>query len=204
MGLVKKELTILHDILPARSADLVITYMHQYSIHLKIKRERKTVLGDYRPSGNGKPHTISVNANLNPYHFLITFIHELAHLVCYLQYGRKAAPHGKEWKNIFSGLLKKFIDDQVFPADISTALKSSLHNLAATTCSDPVLFKILYRYDDKPGVYLVEQLEKGEIFTTEKGEKYQVIEKRRTRFACQHTESKKMYLFPGIYEVFKE
>ncbi|MBK8328180.1 MAG: SprT-like domain-containing protein [Bacteroidetes bacterium] len=109
MGLVKKELSVLHDFIPSDAVELVIAYMHQYKIHLKIKRERKTVLGDYRPSFNGKPHTISVNANLNKYHFLITFIHELAHLISYLEFGRSALPHGKEWKQHFSLLLKNLL-----------------------------------------------------------------------------------------------
>ncbi len=204
MGLVRKELTALNDFLPEGAADMVIAYMHQYRIHLKIKRERKTILGDYRPSMNGKPHTISVNANLNKYHFLITFIHELAHLVNYLNHGRKAAPHGREWKECFAFLLKKFVDKNIFPQDINIAINQSISNLSATTCSDPVLFKVLYKYDDDNGKFLVEELSIGDIFKTENGDIFRIKEKRRTRFACENIHTKKLYLFPGIYEVFKE
>ncbi|MBK6332035.1 MAG: SprT-like domain-containing protein [Bacteroidetes bacterium] len=204
MGLVKKELSVLHDFIPSDAVELVIAYMHQYKIHLKIKRERKTVLGDYRPSFNGKPHTISVNANLNKYHFLITFIHELAHLINYIEFGRSALPHGKEWKQHFSLLLKKFIDLQIFPQDVTFGINRSIHNLSASTCSDPQLFKILYRYDEKNGKHLVEQLSIGDTFKTEKGDFFVLKQKRRTRFACENIHTKKIYLFPGIYEVFKE
>lgn len=204
MALIKKELTVLNDFLPQGATDLVIEYMHLYKIHLKIKRERKTILGDYRPSMNGNPHTISVNANLNPYHFLITFVHELAHLVNYLNHGRKKLPHGKEWKACFAFLLQKFVAKNIFPPDISEALGESISNLSATTCSDPKLFKILYRYDDKKGKHLVEDLSIGETFKTDKGERFLIKEKRRTRYACENLHTKKMYLFPGIYEVFKE
>ena len=204
MALIRRELSVLSEFLPEGATDMVIAYMHEYQIHLKIKRERKTILGDYRPSSNGKPHTISVNANLNQYHFLITFIHELAHLLTFLSHKGHASPHGKEWKTCFAHLLKKFSDKHIFPEDIRQALNKSLSNLAATTCSDPVLFKILNRYDADNGKIMVDELQPGERFKTEKGEVFQVKEKRRTRYACQNIHTKKMYLFPGIFEVFKE
>ncbi len=107
MGLVKKELSVLHDFIPSDAVELVIAYMHQYKIHLKIKRERKTVLGDYRPSFNGKPHTISVNANLNKYHFLITFIHELAHLINYIRIWQKRIASWQRMEATFLIIVKK-------------------------------------------------------------------------------------------------
>lgn len=204
MAYIKKELTALSDFLPEGATDMVIEYMHQYKIHLKITRERKTILGDYRPSANGVPHTITVNANLNKYHFLITLVHEVAHLVNYITHGRNKMPHGKEWKECFAILLKKFVDQNIFPADIEKALANSLHNLSATTCSDPKLFKVLYKYDEDNGKILVEQLHAGDQFRTEKGDVFQLKEKRRTRYVCENVQTKKMYLFPGIYEVFKE
>ncbi|MCC7029145.1 MAG: SprT-like domain-containing protein [Chitinophagaceae bacterium] len=204
MGLVRRELEVLDDFLPVGASEMVIAYMHQYKIHLKIKRERKTILGDYRPATHSSPHTISVNANLNKYHFLITFVHELAHLVNFIQHGRRVQPHGPEWKTCFAQLLKRFLEKDIFPADIKEALRQSDNNLSATTCSDPKLFKILYKYDDANGKHLVEHLSIGDTFRTESGEVYLIREKRRTRFACEQIHSKKMYFFPGIYEVFKE
>ena len=204
MALVRKELSTLHDYMPSDAVELAISFMKEYKIHLKIKRERKTILGDYRPSHNGKPHTISVNANLNIYHFLITFVHEVAHLITHTQHPRRVSPHGAEWKNNFAFLLHKFIDLHIFPEDIKKALYQSIHNLSATTCSDPILFKTLYKYDNENGKILVEHLSINDIFKTEKGDKYLIKEKRRTRYVCENLHTKKIYLFPGIYEVFKE
>ena len=101
-------------------------------------------------------------------------------------------------------LLKKFIDLQIFPQDVTFGINRSIHNLSASTCSDPQLFKILYRYDEKNGKHLVEQLSIGDTFKTEKGDFFVLKQKRRTRFACENIHTKKIYLFPGIYEVFKE
>ncbi len=204
MALIKRELDVIADFLPEGAAEMVIESMHQYKIHLKIKRERKTILGDYRPSHRGKPHTISVNANLNRFHFLITYIHELAHLVNYLKHGARALPHGKEWKEQFRQLLNKYIERGIFPDDIHRALEQSLSNMSATTCSDPLLFKALNKHDDENGKHMVEELSIGDTFKTEKGDFYVIREKRRSRFACENIHTKKLYLFPGIYEVFKE
>jgi SprT protein len=44
---------------------------------------RSSKLGDYRPPQRGLPHRISVNHNLNQHEFLITLIHEMAHLLCW-------------------------------------------------------------------------------------------------------------------------
>ena len=92
----------------------------------------------------------------------------------------------------------------IFPEDIKKALYQSIHNLSATTCSDPILFKTLYKYDNENGKILVEHLSINDIFKTEKGDKYLIKEKRRTRYICENLHTKKIYLFPGIYEVFKE
>lgn len=203
MALQQHELQALQAYLPANTAGWVIDYMHSYKIHLKIKRERRTILGDYRPAHRGKPHTISVNANLNSYHFLITFLHELAHLINHLNMGHRALPHGAEWKAVFSNLLKKFLDAEVFPKDIAFAIIKSLQSPSASTCSDPYLYKILRKYDHETEKLLIDELNLGDHFKTDKNQEFKLLEKRRTRFVCEDLTSGKKYLFPGIYEVYK-
>src|SRR6266699_1008953 len=100
----KKEapLTELGSFLPQGSVDEVIRFLHQYNVHLTITRERQSVLGDYRNKLVHKNHRISVNGNLNKYSFLITLLHELAHLLTYEKYGHRIQPHGAPWKSEFS------------------------------------------------------------------------------------------------------
>jgi predicted SprT family Zn-dependent metalloprotease len=73
---------------------------------------------------NGKNHRISVNGNLNKFSFLITLLHELAHLLAFENYGNRIQAHGKEWKFVYSNLLKDFIDKKIFPPDVESALKN--------------------------------------------------------------------------------
>src|SRR5438093_866711 len=103
----KKEAPIsyLQDYLPPNTYEAVIHYLHYYKVHLTVARERKTVLGDYRHRTNGHAHRISVNGNLNKYAFLITLLHELAHLLTFEKWGHKVAAHGREWKYVFGQLL---------------------------------------------------------------------------------------------------
>jgi len=205
MALKTHGLDALKDYLPENTLDDVIYFMELYKIHLSLRRDRKSILGDYRPAHQGKPHRISLNISLNKYHFLITFIHEVAHLVNHLNHGRKVLPHGKEWKEVFATLLKRFTVKNVFPADIHAALTGSMNSLAASTCSDPVLFRVLHKYDThKETLSMVENIAIGGHFRTREGKVYKVLSKRRTRFECEDIISGRKYLFSGIYEVIPE
>ena len=53
--------------------------------------------------------------DLNQYAFLITYLHEVAHLITYQKHKNKVAPHGKEWKNDFKIVLLPILNPQVFP-----------------------------------------------------------------------------------------
>ena len=85
----------LSSFLPEGSFEEVVAYIKQYRVHLTITRKRKSVLGDYRHAFAGKNHRITVNGDLNPYEFLITLLHELAHLLTFEQYRHRVEAHGK-------------------------------------------------------------------------------------------------------------
>ena len=95
----------LQSYLPAGSFDDVVFYLQHYKVHLTISRRRESILGDYRHAHSDKNHRISVNGNLNKYAFLITLLHELAHLFTYEQYGHRVQAHGREWKDEFGKIL---------------------------------------------------------------------------------------------------
>jgi hypothetical protein len=167
-----------------------------------VARERKSILGDYRHRHGSQTHRISVNGNLNPYAFLITLLHELAHLLTFEKWGNRVAAHGKEWKSVFGQLLAQFVEHDVFPADIKTVLLQSLHNPAASSCADEALLRTLKSYDPKHGnSHFVESLPEGAFFRTHDGRVFQKGEKMRKRFRCVEVATKKVYLFSPVYEV---
>lgn len=200
----KKEapLEYLRRFIPAVAAQLALDYLNHYRVHLTITKERKSVLGDYRHATHSDNHRISVNGSLNSYSFLITLIHELAHLVTFMEYGNRVQSHGKEWKGIYRKMLEEFIAIKSFPADILAAIKKSLHDLPASSCADEGLMRVLKKYDDNPsGLVMVEQIGEGGIFALEDGRIFRKGKKLRKRFQCEELSTGKLYLFSPIYEV---
>src|SRR4051812_47463453 len=201
--MAKKEAHIsqLQDYLPTGTFEAVSSFLHHYQVHLTVARERKSILGDYRHRVNGKNHRISVNGNLNKYSFLITLLHELAHLLTFEKFGNRVAAHGKEWKVVFGQLLAKFIEQKVFPPDINDALLQSLHDPAASSCADEVLLRVLRKYDEGGShLVFVESIPHGALFKTHDGKIFRKGEKMRKRFRCEEVKSKKVYLFSPVYE----
>jgi SprT protein len=188
--------------IPEKAAIPILEYLHRYKVHLTITRERKSVLGDYRHATGFKAHRISINGNLNKYSFLITLIHELAHLVTFQQYKQRVEPHGKEWKKIYSVLLSDFLSPEIFPADLLKALHTSLHDLPASSCSDEKLMRALKKHDEQSnGLVMVEQLSEGNVFDAGNGKLYKKGKKLRKRYQCIEIATGKLYLFSPIYEV---
>jgi SprT protein len=199
----KKEAPIsrLQDFLPDNTYDKVIAYLNYYKVHLTVARERKSILGDYRHRTHGSNHRISVNGNLNKFSFLITLLHELAHLLTFEKYGNKVAAHGKEWKHIFGLLLATFIEHNVFPDDIKQALKKSIQDPAASSCADEALLRTLRNYDVKQShLVFVESIPEGALFKTHDGKIFRKGEKARKRFRCEEVKTKRIYLFSPVYE----
>lgn len=202
--MAKKEAPISHlqQFLPPNTFEAVHTYLNRYKVHLTVAKERKSILGDYRHRTPGKNHRISVNGNLNPYAFLITLLHELAHLLQFETYGNRVASHGREWKGIFSQLLEQFIQKEVFPPEVKGALTHTLNSPAASSCADPGLLKALKKYDfQDTHLKMVEQLATGTLFKTHDGKVFKKGEQVRKRFKCTEVKTGKLYLFSPVYEV---
>ena len=202
--MAKKEVPIgqLQDYLPPGTYEPVLSYLRQYKVHLTVARERKSILGDYRHSTHHANHRISVNGNLNPYSFLITLLHELAHLLTFEQFGNNVLSHGREWKGIYVGILAQFLQHRVFPSDIEAELALSLQNPAATTCAEDGLLRVLRKYDAKESHRrLVEEIKANELFRTHDGRVFKKQGKLKKRFQCTEIKTGKVYLFSPVYEV---
>ena len=202
--MAKKEAPLqqLSDFLPPSTFEAVAHYLHFYKIHLTVSRQRKSILGDYRHQTHASNHRISVNGNLNPFAFLITLLHEIAHLLTFEQHGNRIAAHGKEWKNIYANLLKQFLEHKIFPADIENELMQSLKNPAASSCAEDGLIRVLRKYDkNNNGYRLVEEIPSNGLFQLSDGRIFKMGEKQRKRFKCVEIKTGKVYLFSPVYEV---
>ncbi|HTN19065.1 MAG TPA: SprT-like domain-containing protein [Pelobium sp.] len=198
-----KKIEILSKYIPLAAAPLIAKWIDFYRCDFKISRSRNSKFGDYRPPQRGNGHKISVNYNLNPYAFLVTTVHEFAHLVTWKEFERNAKPHGTEWKLNFKRMMQPFFDLEVFPVEIKNAIQNYLANPAASSCSDTNLFKALKAFDEKPaGSFTVEQLKDNQIFCLKNGRTFKKLSKIRKRYRCVEVKSGLIYLFSPIAEVF--
>jgi SprT protein len=200
----KKEVPIAHlqTYLPPGTYEPVIQFLTQYKVHLTITKERKSILGDYRHKTHHANHRITINSTLNIYSFLITLLHELAHLLTFEQYGNRVQSHGKEWKMIFGQLLQQFVSSKVFPAEIEIELLRTLRNPAATSCAEDDLLRVLRKYDPRESHHrLVEEIPIHAKFRTSDGRVFQKGHKLRKRYKCVEVGTGREYLFSPVYEV---
>lgn len=194
-------ITILQKYLPEHAVQPCFELIKANHVHLKIVNERVTRHGDYRKDAQGY-HLITVNSNLNKYRFIITLIHEIAHLVAFEKFGRNIKPHGKEWKYTFQQLMVPFIRPEIFPNQLLPLLARHFRNPKASSDTDAVLSVALKEYD-------VKQSDKNYIFEIPVGAKFRIhngrvfkkMALRVKRYECLELSSGKMYLFQPNAEV---
>jgi len=192
---------ILRKYLPELAVDPCLQLIKETGVHLKIVNKRVTRHGDYRRMPNGK-HQITVNATLNKYRFLITLVHEIAHLVAFEKYSRSIKPHGLEWKRTFQYLMLPFIRPEIFPSQILPLLAKHFKNPKASSSTDAQLSMALQQFDtqqaDKTYVF---ELPLGSVFRIYNGKLYKKGNKRVKRYECIEVATGKLYLFQPNAEV---
>lgn len=188
--------------IPETAVNYIILLWTASPFNFAVARSRKTCLGNYQ--FKHQRHYISVNGDSNPYSFLITLIHEIAHQHVTINksiFRRNPAPHGLEWKTTFSKLMKPMLTESVFPADILNVLKKHMENPAASSTKDQELVKVLSKYSENEDEgHSLEILAKGKVFVF-KNKKYRKIEDRRTRTLVECMVSKKKYTIPSFAKI---
>jgi SprT protein len=191
--------TIISPYVPELAIEQVVNWIMDYKVKLSITGRRQSVYGDYRNPDSRIGHRISINEDLNKYAFLITFVHEMAHLVVWEKHRNAVRSHGQEWKSAFKQLMIPVFERQIFPEDVNLALRKYMSDPAASSCSDVLLTKSLARYNAKPVLHL-EDLTDGELFSSG-GRIFKRESKIRTRYRCIELKTKTVYLFSPIAEV---
>lgn len=172
-----------------------------HGVHLKIVNHRVTRHGDYRRLPNGL-HLITVNASLNKYRFLITLVHEIAHLVAFESYGRRIKPHGMEWKRTFQHLMVPFIRPEVFPSKLLPIIANHFKNPKASSSTDARLSIALKAFDEEEREHqYVYELPPGSVFRLYNGRMFKKGNKKVKRYECVELSTGRVYLFQPNAEV---
>jgi len=190
---------ILLEYIPENAVNYVITLLETNPLHIKITKERSTKHGDFKLQTNGKP-MITINYNLNPYAFLITLIHEIAHFVNFKKTKSRVDPHGIEWKTEFKYLMLPLLNNEVFPNDVLSILANHMKNPKASSSSDSKLVQVLKKYNPTNDKVLLHNLDIGTCFILN-NMTLLLGDKRRTRFECTDIKNNKKYLVNQNAEV---
>ena len=192
---------ILKRYLPEPFIGMVIDLLITHTVQFKIVKPRKTKLGDFRShTPHGKPQ-ITVNGNLNAYSFLVTTLHEFAHLTNFLEHGHRVAPHGKEWKLHYTRLLIPVIDHPETPETLRKALLRSTTNMKASSCTDQQLQRTLLTFDSRnDNLHPLEKLPKNSTFALN-GKTFKKGQLRRTRYLCTDVISNRQFLVSALAHV---
>lgn len=184
--------------LPAKAWPVVALWLQRNLVQIRISKPRTSKLGDYRAATRHHGHRISVNADLNPYAFLVVLVHEFAHYVTFSKYPRHQ-PHGAEWKAEYKRLMRPFLTPEVFPPDILHALVRHLEHPPGSSCADEVLMRALHRHDTNPKP-LLEDLPPHTVF---RFNRRLFIKGKRLlkRYECRCLNNRSTYLIDPTAEV---
>ena len=187
---------------PSKSLDICVDWIVEHKIALRITKSRNSKYGDYRPPSDGKGHRISINHDLNKYAFLLTFTHEVAHLVSFTKFRFRIDPHGKEWKLEFRKLMMPLLKMDIFPKDLVVAINGYMNNPAASSCSDIQLTRTLAKYDKRDERWkLLEEIALNTPFRIRSGREFVKGELLHKNFCCTCLKSKHKYVINPLTEV---
>lgn len=192
----EKAHSLLVEHVPPDTVKYCFSLWQKYPFELKLTKSRQTKVGDFTSRGSKAHPRITLNHDLNSYLFLLTYIHEVAHLYVYLKFGNRVDPHGEEWKRMFQDLMVPLLQESAFPSEILHELKRHLINPKASSFADTNLTKVLRQYDqDSDRQIALSDIPEGSIFKLQ-GRYFAKGKLRRTRFLCKEVKSKRSYLVP--------
>ena len=191
---------VFEKFVPKAAVDYCNDLYESLTFEFKVTKSRRTKLGDFRFRPDMKKSIITVNNDLNPYAFLVTYLHEVAHLTTFKKHSHKVAPHGNEWKQEFINISEPMLTNDVFPPSVLASLTNYFQRPKASSCSDPNLYQALRQFDTNENTISLKDIEPHQPFIFH-GKKFVRLEKKRTRWVCEEINTKRKYLIPGIAEV---
>lgn len=187
---------ILQAHVPVPAVDYCFHLWQEAPFFLKITRARQTKLGDFTSRHSRAQPRITLNFNLNPYLFLTTYIHEVAHWRTYRIYGNRVDPHGEEWRTMFTRLMEPVLWEEIFPESVLHVLRRHMINPKASSYADGELTEAFRKFD--PGAerqLILRDLPDGTVFQFQ-GRYFKREQLRRTRVLCLDMQNRKRYLVP--------
>jgi hypothetical protein len=182
--------------LPTPSLNYCYQLWQQSPFTLKIRKSRQTKVGDFSCKHGGTPQ-ITVNEDLHQYLFLMTYLHEVAHLHVHKMYGHHIEAHGDIWKNTFRELMMPMMNSDVFPPNLLKALARHMTDPPASTFTDSKLTELFRSFDPRwSRTTLLSEISEGSLFGLN-GKWFRKGALQRTRVLCIEIKTKRQFLVPA-------
>lgn len=179
---------------PESSILMIYSFFEQEDFIFKITRSRISKKGDFKYSPFSKFVQITINSDLNPFEFLLVFLHELAHYFVYKNYSKWCKPHGEEWKFEYRRLIIKTVETVILPKDIKDTFINHLSKIKAGSCQDTLLTQVLMKYDKREdNLTILANIPENSVFEF-RNRKFRKHQKQRTRIRCTDLFNLKTYL----------
>jgi SprT protein len=185
------ELTRIESILaqhvPPGAVDYCKKLWEEMPFALKLRKSRISKVGDFT-CRSGKTPQITVNRDLHPFLFLMTYVHH--------EMGFKAEAHGDEWKVSFQALMAPLLSTEIYPEPLLTGLTKHMASPKASSFSDSELTNLFRSQDEREkSAVLLSQLPEGSVFHLN-GRWFKKGKLRRTRVLCREVKTRRQYLVP--------
>jgi SprT protein len=170
-----------------------IRQSHKFKVILTSRKSNR--LGVFRVRGGEM--SIQMYTGLQPYGFLFTYLHEVAHLRIHLleeHYGKDYKSHGPEWQEQFRQLVNAVLP--YWPEETKAILTRHMRSPRASASADPELYNALYGN----GCKTLADLQPGEKFTF-RGKDFIRAETLRTRCKAVCVETGETYRISLIANV---
>jgi SprT protein len=196
----EKLASILQIHVPPAAREYCFDLWIRYPFRLTLRASRQSKVGDFICRPGQAPH-ITVNSDLHPYLFLITYVHEVAHLVVHREHGPRTEAHGHTWKDAFRNLMQPLLTSEIFPDDLLRQLRTHMKDPMASSFSDSDLTQALRVHDPKwSSATLLSEIPVGSTFGI-RGKWFRKGELQRTRFVCTELKTKRIFLVPADFLV---
>ncbi len=198
--LLKQNYNHIKQYIPEGALGYIQTILEPYQVNIIVSNKRLSKYGDFRPSqASDKENKITINKDLNQYHFLVILIHEIAHLYVHEHNkGKRIKPHGQEWKNMFKKLLIPVLlnPNVKIPETLNQALQEHIINPKSSTSYDPTVSAEFRKYDKASNTInkiTLKDISNGQKFIF-RDRIFTKTKSNRTRTLCKEVNSGKSYL----------
>ncbi len=187
--------------LPEGSLPLVMEWLNGYPVVMKISLGRRSKLGDYRPPVKDPYHAISVNRDLNPFEFLLTLTHEIAHLMVWERYRGRVRPHGKAWKAQYAALLNELTGRGLFPEELEQLVRAQIVAPKASSKASTQLVRAMHALNGDGHTVLLEDLPENSRFKLADGRRFVKQQRLRKWYRCLSLDNRRLYRISPVAAV---